>query len=403
VIPADSRTVLVSEVETLCRDAGIVPGQEPLDSQVDSAFNASLPSGFVDDLGTQSSVREPLDDRAVRDAFLRFFCSVLGGYERHLVVPDADFLISGNEWFDAQGFLSGASQERAPYLGSIVTTQLFQSFIQRRTEASDVHCLLFDECLAEFHSSPVPYGRLGGDVEAVVNSGGGPPEMLYSLLVDQCSTEAYHPSWDEDDGIGLKSADSSAIHAVLSTSSITLLSAAETTLPGSGDIVTAPSRQNLVEGMRFVYCIDGNPCFPQQLDSRLFYPPEPQNLLTEMSETPRPILARTEGEVEEAQRRRKVATTYRGLHNQRRCLWQLPKLMVSLEINASSELCCVLRSFSYPCTIVFSGVPLSRSLVVVHSRPGLPAKPLIRPADALSATSSRSFAPVAQQAKDRCG
>ena len=200
---------------------------------MDSAFNASLPTGLVDDFGTHSSsVREPLDDRAVRDAFLRFFCSVLGGYERHLVVPDADFLISGNEWFDAQGFLAAASQEHAPYLGSIVTTQLFQSFIQRRTEASDVHCLLFDECLAEFHSSPVPCGRLVGDVEAVVNSDGGPPEMLYSLLVDQCSTEAYHPSWDEDDAIGLKSVDSSAIHAVLSTSSITLQSAAGTTSHG---------------------------------------------------------------------------------------------------------------------------------------------------------------------------
>jgi hypothetical protein len=266
----------------------------------------------------------------VRDAFLRFFCSVLGGYERHLVVPDVDFLVSGNEWFDAQGFLSAASPERAPYLGSIVTTQLFQSFIQRRTEASDVHCLLFDECLAEYHSSSIPYGRLGGDVETVANSRGGPPEMLYSLLVDQCSTEAYHASWEEDDGTGLKSVDSSAIHAVLSTGSITLLST-EATLPGSGDIVTTPSRQNLPEGVRFVYCIDGNPCFPQRLDSSLFYPPEPEVFVTEMSEIPRPILARTEGEVEETQRRRKVATTYRGIHTQRRCLWQLPKLMVSLE------------------------------------------------------------------------
>ena len=193
--------MLVSEIETLCRDAGIVPGQEPLDSQVDSAFNASLSAGkltgrwlqtrlvanqskvlisfillpfalsaglVVDDFGGgDHNAREPLDDRAVRDAFLRFFCSVLGGYERHLVVPDVDFLVSGNEWFDAQGFLSGAPQDRAPYLGSMVTTQLFQSFIQRRTEDSDVHCLLFDECLAEFHSSPVPYGRLGGDVKTV--------------------------------------------------------------------------------------------------------------------------------------------------------------------------------------------------------------------------------------------
>lgn len=328
VIPSGPRTVLVSEIETLCRDAGIVPGQEPLESQVDSAFSASLPVGLVDDFGGSESsevAREPLDDRAVRDAFLRFFCSVLGGYESHLVVPDVDFLISGNEWFDAQGFLAGAPHERAPYLGSLVTTQLFQSFIQRRTETGDVHCLLFDECLAEYHSSPVPYGRLGGDVEVVANSVGGPPQMLYSLLVDQCSTEAYHPSWDEDDGKGV---DATTAHhgASLSTPSIQL---AESMVQENGDIVTQPSRHNLIDGKRFVYCVDGNPCFPQHLDVNLFYPREPEALLTEMSAMPSTLLARTEREVEEANRRRKLATTYRGLHTQRRCLWQLPKLMVS--------------------------------------------------------------------------
>ena len=327
VIPSGPRTVLVSEIETLCRDAGIVPGQEPLDSQVDSAFSASLPAGLVDDFGGGSDcevTREPLDDRAVRDAFLRFFCSVLGGYERHLVVPDVDFLISGNEWFDAQGFLAGAPQERAPYLGSLVTTQLFQSFIQRRTETGDVHCLLFDECLAEFHSSPVPYGRLGGDVETVANSEGGAPQMLYSLLVDQCATEGYHPSWDEDDR---KSLDLSTVYNGIS-SSASSIQLTESVLQESGDIVTQPSRKNLVEGKRYVYCVDGNPCFPQHLDTGLFYPREPEALLTEMSAMPSTLLARTEREVEEANRRRKLATTYRGLHTQRRCLWQLPKLMV---------------------------------------------------------------------------
>lgn len=327
MIPSGPRTVLVSEIETLCRDAGIVPGQEPLDSQVDSAFNASLPAGLVDDFGGtgHEATREPLDDRAVRDAFLRFFCSVLGGYERHLVVPDVDFLISGNEWFDAQGFLAGAPQERAPYLGSLVTTQLFQSFIQRRTETGDVHCLLFDECLAEFHSSPVPYGRLGGDVETVASSDGRrPPQMLYSLLVDQCSTVPYHPSWDEDDGKGL---DVSTVHHGTSTS-ISSVQLSESMVQEGGDIVTQPSRRDLVDGKRFVYCVDGNSCFPQHLDASLFYPSEPEALLTEMSTMPSTLLARTEREVEEANRRRKLATTYRGLHTQRRCLWQLPKLMV---------------------------------------------------------------------------
>ena len=171
VIPPDSRSVLVSELETLCRDAGIAPGQEPLDSQIDSAFDASIPPSLVHDEGTSHVVREPLDDRAVRDSFLRFFCSVLGGYERYLVVPDVDFLISGNEWFDAKGFLSSAPEDKAVFLGALVSTQLFQSFIQRRTEASDVHCLLFDECLQEYHSSPIrEYTgiRCSGEHESII-------------------------------------------------------------------------------------------------------------------------------------------------------------------------------------------------------------------------------------------
>ena len=141
--------MLMSELETLCRDADIVPGQEPLDSLVASAFDVEIPTGLVEDFDVlpeqNEESREPLDDRAIRDAFLRFFCFILRGYERFLVVPDADFLISGNEWFDSEAFLASASKDNSAYLKKLLGTQLFQSFIQRRTEDSDVHCLMFDE------------------------------------------------------------------------------------------------------------------------------------------------------------------------------------------------------------------------------------------------------------------
>ena len=364
--------MLVSELETLCRDAGIAPGQEPLDSQIDSAFDASIPPSLVQDEGTSHLAREPLDDRAVRDAFLRFFCSVLGGYERYLVVPDVDFLISGNEWFDAKGFLSSASEDRAVFLGALVSTQLFQSFIQRRTEASDVHCLLFDECLQEYHSSPIrecanccraekifngrpspfsscqffvsspfvgaAYGRLGGDVETVTSADNSQPQMIYSLLVDQSATEpqlamSTDRSFDVDSRHG-SDTDSSTLPPV----SKSTLSTSETSdrpkyfdfaVNASGDWVTVPSRHNLADGERFIYCVEGNPSFPDHLDPNLFLPQQPESWLVEMSEAPSPLLARSEREVEEADRRRKLATSYRGLQSQRRCLWQLPKLMVS--------------------------------------------------------------------------
>merc|ERR1712238_305793 len=133
IIPPGPRSVLVTEIETLCRDASIVPGQDPIDSILDPSFEVSAPTSLVEDnIPLSNENREPLDDRAIRDAFLRFFCSVLVGYERYLVVPDVDFLISGNEWFDAKGFLDAASEEKAVFLGTLVSTQLFQSFIQRR-------------------------------------------------------------------------------------------------------------------------------------------------------------------------------------------------------------------------------------------------------------------------------
>lgn len=148
----------MEEIETLCQDAGIMPGQEPLDyTGIDSAIDSNIvPSNMANNFGKHKQ-HEPLDDRAVRDNFLRFFCSILGGYERFLVVPDADFLTSGNEWFNSSKFLAAASaptasnsnNNRVPYLSTLVETQLFSSFIQRRTEASDVHLVLFDECLAE--------------------------------------------------------------------------------------------------------------------------------------------------------------------------------------------------------------------------------------------------------------
>jgi hypothetical protein len=323
--------MLVSEIETLCRDAGLVPGQEPLDSQIDSFFEASSPSELIeDDIPMGNTRKEPLDDRAIRDAFLRFFCSVLGGYERYLVVPDVDFLVSGEDWFDSKGFLASVSEEKGAFLGAFVSTQLFQSFIQRRTEASDVHCLLFDECLAEYHSSTShsPYGRLGGDVETIQCGEHESPQMLYSLLVDQSATESQlslvgGKSFDTDSRHG-SDTDSSGHHLAKSHFG----NSDEFAVNATGDWVTVPSRQDVPTGSRFVYCIDGNATFPDRLNPKSYLPRRPESWLLEMSTLPTPMLTRSDKEIEEADRRRRLAASYRGLQSQRRCLWQLPKLMV---------------------------------------------------------------------------
>ena len=437
--------MLVSELETLCRDAEIVPGQEPLDSCVDSAFDATLPAGLVEDFDefpAYHESREPLDDRAIRDAFLRFFCTVLKGYDRFLVVPDADFLISGNEWFDTQEFLTSAAKENSAFLQSFVSTQLFQSFIQRRTEDSDVHCLLFDECITEFASTPMPYGRLGNDVETVVSSDQSQPHMLYSLLVDQSASAPYNgipnshtnnislidPSNTmlDKSSVGDLSRDGAdsdfdsssypfskpsmsattdisdrlTQRGALDSSDNLSLRNSESMITPTGDIVTAPPRTDLPVGVNFVYCVDGNPCFPHRLNKSLFLPSEPDSWLVEMSKiAPNPSLARSEREVEEANRRRKSALSYRGLHTQKRCLWQLPKLMV--RIATTPQVACICE-FNESLLICFSflGIALSWVLAVVHTISSLSTRPLSRAAIPLSFTSPWGYKIASPQTAD---
>ena len=338
IIPS-SRTFLIKEIEALCQDAGIVPGQEPLDYGVDSAIDSSAPSNMEMFGKHKENNYEPLDDRAVRDNFLRFFCSILGGYERFLVVPDADFLTSGNEWFDAPKFLSIASPSRKPFLGALVETQLWQSFIQRRTEASDVHCVLFDECLAEYHSSNVPYGRLSGN--QMISEGEG--ELEYSLLVDQCATEPdllldddessflarseiYNKSFGNDNDTSTQASSGYAESAISDTS---LDRDASFAINASGDIVTIPSTSHLPPGARYLYCIDTNPSFPTAFKRQYFLPKEPDTLAAETSEAPAPILMRSEREREEAIRLCNSTVSRKGPQKQHRCLWQLAKFMGS--------------------------------------------------------------------------
>lgn len=228
--------------------------------------------------------------------------------------------------------------EHVLYLNSLVSTQLFQSFIQRRTEASDVHCLLFDECIAEFHAATIPYGRLGGDAEVTGNVlGGAQPHILYSLLVDQSATPPHHAdtatllsnnrSFDTSEGESESALNISKLSISLAEQSE--LQFSECAVNTDGDLVTAPTHEGLPRGTTFIYCVNGNPCFPHIFETGLFLPQEPESWLLEFSKRANPVLARSEREVEEANRRRRLATSYSGLQGQRRCFWQLPKIMGS--------------------------------------------------------------------------
>ncbi len=332
IIPSDLRSDLVSEIKTLCCDADIEPGQEQIDLHLDIGYDENLTLAFAEELKDHHHEDEDeeykkvlFDERALRDCFLRFFCSILGGYERFLLVPDMDFLISGNEWFDTEGFLASVSTNKRLYLNAFVSTQMFQSFIQKRTEASDVHCLLFDECISEFHSSKVSYGRMASHHKNATNvqqSYSRIPE--YNLLVDQCATEL-------PDLIG---SDTTSCADTSLNTSFNNLSGIDgnnfTTATYSGDIVTAPSHQNLPPGNQYVYCIDGNPSFPHKFDKSLFFPSEPDELSAHFAEISVPVLTRSDRELDDTRRREKMIMSHRGMRKPRRCLWQLPKIMVRL-------------------------------------------------------------------------
>ena len=79
--------------------------------------------------------------------------------------------------------------------------------------------------------------------------------------------------------------------------------------------------QEHVPSKRVVYYIDGNPCLPSMLDARLFLPSESRTLSTATSQINDLVVTRRNSELEEANRRYKMATCRGGLDEQRGCLW----------------------------------------------------------------------------------
>ena len=309
LLPPDLRVSLVEDVEALCMDAGIVSGQEALPPA----------DAYCDQIGGVV-----LDDRAVRDAFFRFFCRVLSGYENYLRFPDANYLISGEEWFDTQRFVAAAPPSLQAFLASLVTTQLFQSFIQRRTESSDFRCMLLDECIAAYYKDGgKSFGR------KACSQG-----ELPVLLVDQCSSENLFMI-GSDSGVtstasiaGTDMLDVSTAYKIADLSYN--ISKENFMINCEGDIIMFPSLHN-IPSTRFSYLNGDFGRFPEQFDLSLFSPSSPDSYgaLDGLEETKVPILTRSGKEFEDAVRSWNAASSRGASKRQRKCLWQLPKLTVS--------------------------------------------------------------------------
>jgi hypothetical protein len=144
-----------------------------------------------------------------------------------------------------------------------------------------------------------------------------PFAVRYQLLVDRCAAE-FSSVLELDESSSAE------------TSILTAHTAEGFMINNTGDLVTVPSKRNLPPGHRYVYCIDGHPHFPEEMDIEMFYPKEPDILSAEFGNVPVPILIRSDRELEVSNRRKKLSASRRGVHMQRRCLFQLPKLMVRI-------------------------------------------------------------------------
>ena len=61
-----------------------------------------------------------------------------------------------------------------------------------------------------------------------------------------------------------------------------------------------------------------------------FSPSEPDVLSAHFAEISVPVLTRSDRELDDTRRREKMIMSHRGMRKPRRCLWQLPKIMVRL-------------------------------------------------------------------------
>ncbi|CAM9302288.1 unnamed protein product, partial [Phaeothamnion confervicola] len=150
LLPRDMQAALATRWSTLLRQAGVHQGLRE-DIDVDTPFDFA-PTPEMETV--MPSDCPPLDDRAVREAALCFFCALLRGYQSCLVAPSMDWKKLGGDWFDARKYLAGTDASRRRLLRELLETQMFANFIQRRTESSDPRFAFFDHCLEVYNASP---------------------------------------------------------------------------------------------------------------------------------------------------------------------------------------------------------------------------------------------------------
>jgi len=141
ILPPEPANILLRRLRFLITKADITVRSEAALKAADAAYTFAPTPDLVDD------EREPLDDKAVRGAFLCFQCEIMEGYTDHLITPDADWMISSNQWFDFNGFMAARPPELAPFFERLTQSQLFSSFVQGRTSSGSYTYVYFDRCL----------------------------------------------------------------------------------------------------------------------------------------------------------------------------------------------------------------------------------------------------------------
>lgn len=149
-LPAKLRQTLQTRLSMTLAEANILPGCG-FSSNPD--HDLDFPGLSIAAHTAHHQKRPPLNDRAIRDAALCFMLSLMRGYRDNLVVPGLHH--GHREIFNKQAFLDQCVDKgNRSFVGKMMGTQLFSSFIQRRTEASDPHLLFFDHCMTAYSTDP---------------------------------------------------------------------------------------------------------------------------------------------------------------------------------------------------------------------------------------------------------
>eukprot|EP01041_Mallomonas_annulata_P007849 gene7849-16061_t len=142
-------TDLLKESDTTMEDLTILLSSLGNGIGIGNESLVNMPSpdrvpGTTTSTATAGCLSSHLENGRVREVVLNFMSELLEGYESYLVQPGGNWRNDSSIWFDFDGFIAQSKVTARSFLKELLRTQLFSSFIQRRTQSSDPRLVFFD-------------------------------------------------------------------------------------------------------------------------------------------------------------------------------------------------------------------------------------------------------------------